>query len=291
MMNYHRCTSVRQSMDVWPEKKAQRCEVSSRSHSYCTRFSEILHNLRRAVRSMHSRLRSIFASDPGFACGAAPLFSKRMWKMSRNIVPDIVVGRLPIYLRMLDFLVQEGRQITSSQELGDRLGISSAQIRKDLSHFGEFGKQGTGYNVAYLRDQLKRILHMNQEWNMVLIGAGDLGHAIAHYQGFAAHGFHIVGVFDNDPAKVGKALGKYVVQGMEDLQGVIEADKAAMGIIAVPAAAARQVADLLIGYGVRALLNYAPITLTTPHHVKVQYIDPVALLQHMAYYLPNGAGA
>lgn len=122
---------------------------------------------------------------------------------------------------------------------------------------------------------------------MVLIGAGDLGHAIAHYQGFAANGFHIVGVFDNDPAKIGNALGKYTVQDMEELEGVIKQGEAAMGIIAVPASAARQVADLLIAYGVRALLNYAPITLTTPHHVKVQYIDPVALLQHMAYYLPN----
>lgn len=204
--------------------------------------------------------------------------------MSRPIVPDIVVGRLPIYLRVLNHLIAEGRQITSSQELGDRLGISSAQIRKDLSHFGEFGKQGTGYNVAYLRDRLTEILNVDREWRMVLIGAGDLGHALVHYHRFTDNGFQIVGVFDTDPAKIGTMLGAYQIRGMEDLEQVVRTQGVEIAIIAVPPAAAREVASTLIGLGITSILNYAPITLTTPINVHVQYVDPVAQLQHMAYY-------
>lgn len=204
--------------------------------------------------------------------------------MPRPIVPDIVVGRLPIYLRVLNHLIAEGRQITSSQELGDRLGISSAQIRKDLSHFGEFGKQGTGYNVTYLRDQLAEILNVDREWRMVLIGAGDLGHALVHYHRFADNGFQIVGVFDTDPAKIGTLLGVHQILGMDDLAQVVRGQRVEIAIIAVPPAAAREVASTLIGLGIRSLLNYAPITLTTPSNVHVQYVDPVAQLQHMAYY-------
>lgn len=204
--------------------------------------------------------------------------------MSHPIVPDIVVGRLPIYLRVLNHLIAEGRQITSSQELGDRLGISSAQIRKDLSHFGEFGKQGTGYNVAYLRDQLTEILNVDRQWRMVLIGAGDLGHALVHYHRFTENGFEIVGVFDTDPAKIGAMLGAHCIRDMEELEQVIRAHDVEIAIIAVPPAAARDVASTLISLGITSILNYAPITLTTPTNVHVQYVDPVAQLQHMAYY-------
>jgi redox-sensing transcriptional repressor len=211
--------------------------------------------------------------------------------MPRPVVPDIVVGRLPIYLRVLNHLIAEGRQITSSQELGDRLGISSAQIRKDLSHFGEFGKQGTGYNVAYLREQLAEILNVDREWRMVLVGAGDLGHALVHYHRFADNGFEIVGVFDNDPAKIGSMLGAFRVHGMEDLEQVVRSQAVEIAIIAVPPAAAREVASALIGLGISSILNYAPITLTTPANVHVQYVDPVAQLQHMAYYSQGKAAS
>ncbi len=204
--------------------------------------------------------------------------------MTSNAVPDIVVGRLPIYLRVLNHLIAEGRQITSSQELGDRLGISSAQIRKDLSHFGEFGKQGTGYNVAYLRDQLTEILNVDREWRMVLIGAGDLGHALVHYHRFAEHGFQIAAVFDNDADKIGHKLGEYDVHSIDDLENLVRLHQVEMAIIAVPVAAARDVATRLINLGIKAILCYAPVTLTVPLGVQVQYIDPVAQLQHMAYY-------
>ena len=207
--------------------------------------------------------------------------------MAKRKAPDIVVGRLPLYLRILNQLASEGRSTTNSQELGARLGVSAAQIRKDLSYFGGFGKFGSGYDVLYLRDQLQRILHLDRVWPVVLVGAGDLGHALANYHGFAANGFEIVGIFDNDPAKVGKTIGAHVVQDMANLETVIQQTDSQIAILAVPADAAQEVADRLMAAGVRGILCYAPVFLKTPPEVKVQYIDPVARLQHMAFYVGN----
>ncbi|MCC7209702.1 MAG: redox-sensing transcriptional repressor Rex [Anaerolineae bacterium] len=200
-------------------------------------------------------------------------------------IPDIVIGRLPIYLRALTQMLQQGHTITSSHELGQRLGISSAQIRKDLSHFGEFGKQGTGYQVDHLLNQLKGILQVDREWPMVVVGAGDLGRALAHYRGFVARGFRVVGVFDTDPAKVGTVQGENTVRDIDGLEDFIRQNGVRIAMLAVPAEAAQAVADRLIVAGVRAILNYAPITLATPANVHVQYIDPVMHLQRMTYYL------
>ncbi len=200
-------------------------------------------------------------------------------------IPDIVIGRLPLYLRALNFLAAEGREVTSSQELGDRLGISSAQIRKDLSHFGEFGKQGTGYNISYLREQLREILHVNSVWDVVLVGAGDLGHALARYGGFVGRGFRIVAVFDNDPAKIGRKIGDLEIQNVAQLGEYLRARGIKIAIIAVPANVAQEVARSLVDAGIKAILNYAPITLTVPSGIKVQHIDPVVHLQRMTYYL------
>jgi redox-sensing transcriptional repressor len=200
-------------------------------------------------------------------------------------VPDIVVGRLPIYLRALSFMAMEGQDITSSQELGEKLGISSAQIRKDLSHFGEFGKQGTGYNIDYLRQQLQRILNVNREWEIALIGAGDLGRAIAHYDGLPQRGFRITTIFDSDPAKEGQRVGQCVVRGTGQMGEELKREGYKIAMIAVPAAAAQEVADVCVKAGVQALLNYAPITLSVPPNVQVQHIDPVVHLQRMTFYL------
>jgi redox-sensing transcriptional repressor len=209
-------------------------------------------------------------------------------KMAKRTIPDIVVGRLPVYLRALNFLIAEGRQITSSQELGDRLGISSAQIRKDLSHFGEFGKQGTGYDIGFLYDQLRQILKVNRMWDVVLVGAGNLGKAIADYAGFAGKGFVIKAIFDTNAEKIGKPMGidNLVVQPVSELAETMRAKGLVVGIIATPAEEAPAVARTMIDAGVRAILNYAPITLTVPSSVRVQYIDPVVGLQRMTYYLP-----
>jgi len=200
-------------------------------------------------------------------------------------IPDIVVGRLPIYLRALSFLAAEGTQVTSSHDLGKRLGISAAQIRKDLSFFGEFGKQGTGYNVGYLREQLLRILKVDREWPIALIGVGDLGRALAHYGGFVDRGFRIVALFDNDPAKTGQRLGDLEIMSMDRLAEVVRERGIQMAMIAVPAKAAQKVADACVAAGIKAILNYAPITLKVPEGALVQHTDPVTHLQRMTYYL------
>jgi redox-sensing transcriptional repressor len=204
--------------------------------------------------------------------------------LSSNI-PDIVIGRLPIYLRALTRLAQEGREVTSSHELGERLGISSAQIRKDLSHFGGFGKQGTGYQIAYLVEQLKQVLKVDKEWDVALIGAGDLGRAIAHYKGFSDRGFRIAAVFDNAADKSGQNIDGLVIHPTDSMHELIMTLGIKIAMIAVPAEHAQEVADRLIEAGVRAILNYAPINLNVPEGVYVQYIDPVVHLQRMTYYL------
>ena len=205
--------------------------------------------------------------------------------MVSKAIPDIVVGRLPLYLRALSFLAAEGRQVTSSQELGQKLGISAAQIRKDLSHFGEFGKQGTGYDIKYLSEQLRRILKVTEEHEVALVGAGDLGHALVHYDGFAGKGFRISVVFDNNPQKIGRRLGAFEILDSESIETIVADRGIEIAIVAVPPNAAQEVVDALVRAGVKAILNYAPITVKVPEGVQVQYIDPVIHLQRMAYYL------
>ncbi len=212
-------------------------------------------------------------------------------KRAKDTIPDIVIGRLPIYLRTLQLLAEEGREVTSSQELGERLGISSAQIRKDLSHFGEFGKQGTGYNIPYLIRQLEKILHVDRLWPVVLVGAGSLGRAIANYQGFESRGFRIAAVFDEDPSKVGEPVGTLTIEDASQIPQRVQELGAQIGIIAVPVHAAQRVADTLIQAGIRGILCYAPITLKVPEYVRVEYIDPLIHLQHMTYYLGQANGA
>jgi redox-sensing transcriptional repressor len=205
--------------------------------------------------------------------------------MPEKIIPDIVVGRLPIYLRALQRMLEENRRVTSSQELGERLGISAAQIRKDLSQFGEFGKQGTGYSIEFLADQIKKILHVDQVWDMAVIGAGDIGSAVARYQGFANRGLRVAMIFDNDPSKVGSQVGPFTVKDIKTIKDSVREAGIKVAMIATPSQTAQEVAEELVSSGVRAILNYAPINLNVPEDVKVQYIDPVIHLQRMTYYL------
>lgn len=205
--------------------------------------------------------------------------------MVEGKVPDIIVGRLPLYLRALSRMRQAGAQVTSSQELGSQIGISSAQIRKDLSQFGEFGKQGTGYNVPFLITQLRRILQVEEVWDVALIGVGDLGRAIANYAGFVDRGFRITLVFESDPEKIGQRIGALTVQDMAGLEEEIHRHRVRIAMLAVPAAAAQPVTDRLIACGVRGILCYAPTSISVPPGVQVQYTDPVLHLQHMTFYL------
>ncbi len=205
--------------------------------------------------------------------------------MASSEIPDIVIGRLPVYLRALSVMALAGQEITSSHELGEKLGISSAQIRKDLSHFGEFGKQGTGYRISHLSDQLRRILKVDREWPVALIGVGDVGQALIHYGGFRDRGFRIALAFDADPAKIGLPIGELTIQDIGTLPDVVREQNVQIAMIAAPAKAAQEVAELCVKGGICAILNYAPINLTVPGAVRVQYLDPVAHLQRMTYYL------
>jgi redox-sensing transcriptional repressor len=180
---------------------------------------------------------------------------------------------------------QEGKRTTSSKELGERIGISAAQIRKDLSQFGEFGKQGTGYSIHYLLDELQKILNVDRVWDMALVGAGDLGHAIAHYQGFANRGFRVTKVFDNDPNKVGLKVGDFIVEDTANLIKSVQAAGIQVAMLTVPAAHAQQVAEELVKAGIKAILNYTPTPLNLPRGVHIEQIDPLIQLQHMTYYL------
>lgn len=205
--------------------------------------------------------------------------------MEQKLIPDIVVGRLPLYLRALQHMAQEGRKVTSSQELGERLGISAAQIRKDLSQFGEFGKQGTGYDIEFLVENLRSILKVDRVWDVVVIGAGDMGSAIASYQGFANRGYQVTMLFDNNPEIIGKQVGEFVVKDSRDIVETIQEAGIQVAMIAVPSAQAQEVTDDLIKAGVKAILNYAPINLNVPNGIWVQYTDPVTHMQRMTYYL------
>ena len=205
--------------------------------------------------------------------------------MASPSVPNIVVGRLPLYLRALGRLAAQGHEITSSHELGEELGISSAQIRKDLSHFGEFGKQGTGYDIAFLTQQLQRILNLAQEWAVALVGIGNVGRALAKYNGFQHRGFCIIHIFDNDPEIVNTQIGNFTVLPYSSLHDEVSKADIKVAMVAVPAEHAQEVCDVLVKAGVRAILNYAPTDLHASEGVYIQDIDPVVHLQHMTFYL------
>ena len=205
--------------------------------------------------------------------------------MNSTFIPDIVVGRLPLYLRALQQMALQKQTVTSSQELGERLGISAAQIRKDLSQFGEFGKQGTGYQIEFLVEQLRNILKLDKVWEVAVIGAGDVGRALAHYQGFENRGFRVVMLFDSDPQKIGQTAGKYTIDSTDGMVEQLSKANIKIAMLAVPASAAQAAADQLVEAGVQAILNYAPITLVVPEGVLVQHIDPAIHLQRMTYYL------
>lgn len=199
--------------------------------------------------------------------------------------PDVVVRRLPLYARSLRYLLQDGVYSVSSQELGERINVTAAQIRKDLSYFGEFGKQGIGYDVEKLLDQIERILGLTQDWPVALIGVGQLGQAIVRYDGFRSKGIHIVALFDNDTAKLGQEIGGMPIMHTDQIEEVVHQKQIRMAIVAVPAQQAQPVTDRLVTAGVRAILNYAPIVVQVPEGVWVRYIDPVTVLHSMTYYL------
>jgi len=203
----------------------------------------------------------------------------------RSEVPEVVINRLPQYVRILKRLLEEGAEVVSSQQLGEKLQVTPAQIRKDLSYFGRFGKQGRGYSVRHLLERLTEILGLNLYWNVAVVGVGRLGRAILSYPGFAPDGFRLVAAFDADAHVVGEQLGELTVYSMDQLHDVVQANQVSIAIVAVPAADTQEVIDRLVECGVRAILNYAPTTPQAQEGVRIRNIDPVLSLQSMTYYL------
>ncbi len=200
-------------------------------------------------------------------------------------IPEVVINRLPLYARALSTLAASGATVVSSQTLGEQLDVTPAQIRKDLSYFGRFGKQGRGYNVGDLLDRLRSILGLDRTWNVCVVGIGRLGHAILEYDGFVQQGFHTVVAFDASPAVAGTDIQGIRVRPMDELEGYLASEEVDIAVVAVPAEAAQVVVDRLVASGVKAILNYAPISAHVPEGVSIRQIDPVVMMQGMTYYL------
>lgn len=205
--------------------------------------------------------------------------------MEKTPIPEVVISRLPVYIQKLNQLMREGREKVSSQEMAEYLGVTSAQIRKDLSFFGGFGKKGVGYDVINLLESLRSILNLNQIWEVVLVGVGKLGQALLSYHGFSRTGFEIVMAFDNDPSIIGQTIAGVKVRDVSEMQNLTCPRNIPIAILTVPAGNAQEMADKLIHCGVKAILNYAPVTLKVPEGIRLVNIDPVLSLQTFTYYL------
>ena len=207
-------------------------------------------------------------------------------------VPEVVLLRFPQYLRALGHLLNQGVEVVSSQQLGDQLHMTPAQIRKDLSYFGRFGKQGRGYSIRYLLGEVRQILGLDRQWNVALVGVGRLGRAIISYPGFTPEGFRIAAVLDSDAHLIGQIVGGLMINPMSELCDIVRRMGIQIGIVSVPSSEAQTVIDQLVQCGIKAILNYAPIAPHVPPDVKVRSIDPVLSLQSMTYYLrSSGAPA
>ncbi|MCO6455970.1 MAG: redox-sensing transcriptional repressor Rex [Pirellulaceae bacterium] len=202
-------------------------------------------------------------------------------------VPKAVVSRLSLYLRELQHLVRDGHETTSSTQLGNVLGFTDAQVRKDLAYFGQFGYPGIGYRCEELIQAIKQILGTNQPWPVAMIGAGNLGRALLRYKGFVQQGFRIVAVFDNDPDKAGQEIEGRAVEPLERLAEVVREQGIRLAILAVPAPAAQEVADMLVEAGIDGLLNFAPVTIALPGTVSTVGVDLAIELEQLAFAVVN----
>lgn len=209
---------------------------------------------------------------------------------SRRGIPEATVARLPIYHRVLTHLSERGVATVSSEELAVASGVTSAKLRKDLSHLGSYGTRGVGYDTDYLVYQIARELGLTQDWPVVIVGVGNLGHALANYGGFASRGFRVVGLLDADPERVGEKIPAGVngatieVRSIDDLEDVVSDGGASIGVIATPAPAAQAVCDRLVAAGVTSILNFAPVVLATPLGVDVRKVDLATELQILAFH-------
>jgi redox-sensing transcriptional repressor len=204
-------------------------------------------------------------------------------------IPEATVARLPVYLRALYALSDRGIASVSSEELGAAAGVNSAKVRKDLSHLGSYGIRGVGYDVDYLVYQVSRELGLTQDWPVVIVGAGNLGRALANYGGFASRGFRLAALVDSDPATVGSVIAGYRVRSAAELEQIVARRAVLIGVIATPATAAQGICDRLVAAGVTSILNFAPVVLSVPAGVEVRKVDLSIELQILAFHAQRKA--
>ncbi len=209
---------------------------------------------------------------------------------TKQRIPQGVIERLPQYLNALLHLRGEGDQTVSSARLSELTEVNAAQIRRDLAYFGQFGKRGVGYDISLLVDRIQRILGSDHAHRIAIVGAGNLGSAIASYDGLRARGFIVAGLFDNDPKKIGSRVGDIIVRDVAELGRVVAEQGIRFGVVAVPPEGAQQAADRLCLAGIRVILNYSPAFVTVPSDVTLHNTDPVRELLHTLYYLSRAEG-
>lgn len=200
-------------------------------------------------------------------------------------IPEVAIMRLAVYLRYLLQLKKTGQKITSSKEIATITGSTSAQVRKDLAYFGEFGVRGVGYDVEGLYNAISHIIGLDRSWDIVIIGAGHLGGALVSYSGFADRGFNIKAIFDIAPAKVGNVVEGKKIQKIDSFSEYVKKNKVDMAVIVVSGDSAQKVADLVVKSGIKAILNFAPVVLNTPLDVEVRNVDVSINLETLAYYM------
>ena len=220
---------------------------------------------------------------------------RRKSKSSRDAgessIPDAVINRLSLYLRELQHLVRSGSETTSSSALGDALGFTDAQVRKDLAYFGQFGYPGIGYRCGELIEAIRKILGTDRQWAVGMVGVGNLGRALLGYRGFQQQGFRIVAAFDVDSEKVGTTIDGVEIYGLAQLSEITRTHKIRLGLIAVPASAAQMVADRLVAAGVEGILNFAPVTITLPETVSLVGVDLAIELEQLSFGVFNRHGS
>jgi len=207
--------------------------------------------------------------------------------LKKKSIPSITINRLSIYHRCLEKITEKekGLEVISSFKIAEMTGINSAQIRKDLAYFGEFGKRGIGYPIIDLEKELKKILGLDKKWSVIIAGAGNLGKALVKYKGFQKRGFIIKGIFDNNPSKIGKKLGHIFIYDIKEVEKFIQAENINIGILVVPADSAQEVADKMIAGGIKAILNFAPIHIVLPPEIKIHNVDLSIEFEGLTYYL------
>lgn len=210
---------------------------------------------------------------------------------TRRRIPEATVARLPVYLQLLTTQFDEGVANISSEELAVLAGVNAAKVRKDLSYLGSYGTRGVGYEVEFLVYQIKRELGLTHDWPVIIVGAGNLGQALAGYGGFTERGFPVGGIVDVDPAKVGVVVGGARVRHLDELEKIVRSNNLSIGVIATPASAAQAAADALVAAGVTSILNFAAAVISTPHGVSVRKVDLAVELQILSYHEQRRANA